>query len=249
MLEVTALSKTFAGFKAVNQANLAVEKGEIVAVIGPNGAGKTTLFNLITGIIKPDSGRVWINGKDSSRFTPQEWRENRKQFGMLFQDAALFDSMNVFENVAFPLVEHSKKSKEEIAAVVAAKLNMVGLVNAEHKSVADLSGGMRKRVGLARAIALDPAIVLFDEPTSGLDPIVTTVVDHLILDTQKQTGCTYVVISHDINAVFRIADRIAMLYEGRIVIDATRDEVKHSKDPLVRQFVTGSLEGPFDVYY
>ena len=249
MIVFENVSKAFGSQTVLDRVNLRFAKGQITVVIGRSGAGKSVILKHIMGFLKPDSGRVWINGKDSSRFTPQEWRENRKQFGMLFQDAALFDSMNVFENVAFPLVEHSKKSKEEIAAVVAAKLNMVGLVNAEHKSVADLSGGMRKRVGLARAIALDPAIVLFDEPTSGLDPIVTTVVDHLILDTQKQTGCTYVVISHDINAVFRIADRIAMLYEGRIVIDATRDEVKHSKDPLVRQFVTGSLEGPFDVYY
>lgn len=233
----------------MNGVSVRFPKGKISVVIGRSGAGKSVILKHILGFLKPDEGRILIDGQDTSVFTPKQWREQRKKFGMLFQDSALFDSMNVWENVAFPLIEHTRKSKDEIDEIVKRKLHMVGLVNAEYKSVADLSGGMRKRVGLARAIALDPEIVMFDEPTSGLDPIVTTVIDGLIKETQQETGCTYVVISHDITAVFRIADKITMIYDGKVVIDDKKEIVRHTGNPLVQQFLKGELEGPFNIYY
>ncbi len=249
MIRFEGVSKAFGGEQVLERVDLAFPKGRITVVVGRSGAGKSVILQHILGFLKPDQGTVFIDGEDSGHFTPQQWREKRKKFGMLFQNSALFDSMSVFENVAFPLIEHTQKSREEIAEIVQKKLALVGLVNAKHKSTASLSGGMRKRVALARAIALDPQVVLFDEPTSGLDPIVTTVINRLILDTQKATGCTYIVISHDIAATFRIAHKIAMLYDGRIVIDAPAEEVKNTKDPLVKQFIQGELTGPFDVFY
>ncbi|MDX2470868.1 MAG: ABC transporter ATP-binding protein [SAR324 cluster bacterium] len=249
MIEFKNISKSFGDQKILDGINIHFPKGKISVVIGRSGAGKSVILKQIMGFLQPDSGQVLIDGQDTTNFTPLEWRKIRKKFGMLFQDSALFDSMNVWENVAFPLIEHTSKSHSEIDTIVKEKLKLVGLNNAEQKATADLSGGMRKRVALARAIALDPEIVLFDEPTSGLDPIVTTVIDHLIIDTQRATGCTYIVISHDITAAFRIADKIAMIYDGKIVIDADKEEVKNTNDPLVKQFITGSLEGPFDIFY
>ncbi len=249
MIEFRQISKSFGDQKILDGINIHFPKGKISVVIGRSGAGKSVILKQIMGFIQPDSGQVLIDGQDTTDFTPLQWRKIRKKFGMLFQDSALFDSMNVWENVAFPLIEHTSKSHSEIDIIVKEKLKLVGLNNAHKKATADLSGGMRKRVALARAIALDPEIVLFDEPTSGLDPIVSTVIDHLIIDTQRATGCTYIVISHDITAAFRIADKIAMIYDGKIVIDADKEEVKNTNDPLVKQFITGSLEGPFDIFY
>ncbi|OGG97319.1 MAG: ABC transporter ATP-binding protein, partial [Candidatus Lambdaproteobacteria bacterium RIFOXYD12_FULL_49_8] len=229
--------------------DLTFPKGKISVVIGRSGAGKSVILKHVMGFIKPDNGKIWIGGEDTSEWDQKTWRHNRKRFGMLFQDSALFDSMDVMENVAFPLREHTHKSEEEIQTLVMEKLKLVGLVNAEKKATTDLSGGMRKRVGLARAIALDPEVVLFDEPSSGLDPIVTHVIDQLILDTQAQTGCTYVVISHDMASAYRIADKITMLYEGKVVFDDTTQAAQNTDNPLVRQFVEGQLNGPFNIYY
>jgi len=249
MIRFDNVSKTFGDFTVLNGVNLSFPKGKISVVIGRSGAGKSVILKHIMGFLQPDHGSVWIDGEDTSNWNTQRWRKNRKKFGMLFQDSALFDSMSVWENVAFPLLEHTDKSRDEIDEIVRKKLRMVGLVNAEDKNPSDLSGGMRKRVGLARAIALDPEVVLFDEPSSGLDPIVTTVIDGLVLETQKETGCTYVVISHDMASVYRIADKIAMIYDGKVVIDGTSAEVQSSTDPLVHQFTNGALEGPFNIYY
>ncbi|MDT8447237.1 MAG: ABC transporter ATP-binding protein [bacterium] len=249
MIRFENVHKAFGPQKILHGVNLTFPKGKISVVIGRSGAGKSVVLKHIMGFLKPDQGKVFIDGQDSSDWNANQWRDKRKKFGMLFQDSALFDSMNVWENVAFPLLEHTDKSREEIDEIVRRKLRLVGLVKAETKRPADLSGGMRKRVGLARAIALDPDVVLFDEPSSGLDPIVTSVIDQLILDTQKETGCTYVVISHDMNSVYHIADQISMIYEGQVVAQGTPEEIRNSDDALVHQFVHGELEGPFNVYY
>ena len=249
MIRFENVSKKFGTFQVLNGVNLRFPKGKISVVVGRSGAGKSVILKHIMGFLKPDSGKVFLDEQDTSNWDDLQWRETRKKFGMLFQDSALFDSMNVWENVAFPLLEHTNKSRDEIDEIVRRKLRLVGLVNAEMKNPSDLSGGMRKRVGLARAIALDPEVVLFDEPSSGLDPIVTTVIDSLVLETQQETGCTYVVISHDMNSVYRIADKITMIYDGAVVIDASPTEVKETKNPLVHQFVNGELEGPFNIYY
>lgn len=249
MIRFEQVHKSFGTQKILDGVDLTFEKGKISVVIGRSGAGKSVVLKHIMGFLKPDSGKIFIDDQDTTGWDTHQWRQTRKKFGMLFQDAALFDSMTVWENVAFPLFEHTTKSRDEIDEIVQQKLRKVGLVKAEQKKPADLSGGMRKRVGLARAIALDPDVVLFDEPSSGLDPIVTSVIDQLVKDTQEETGCTYVVISHDMNSVYRIADNIAMIYDGEVVMQGSPEAFQNTEDALVRQFVQGELEGPFDVYY
>ena len=191
----------------------------------------------IIGLVKPDSGRVLVDDIDISSLNESEMNEIRKNFGMLFQDAALFDSMTVGENVAFPLNEHRRLPKKEVERIVTEKLLQVGLTGVSQKMPSELSGGMRKRVGLARALALDPKIILFDEPTTGLDPIMCDAIDQLIVETQKNTGSTCVVISHDIDSTFKIAHRVAMLYNGKIIAYGSPEEIRSSDNPALRQFV------------
>ena len=188
-------------------------------------------------LVKPDSGQVLVDGVDTAKLNDKELNEIRKVFGMLFQDAALFDSMTVGENVAFPIKEHTKLSKKEIDEIVEEKLLQVDLKNITHKMPSELSGGMRKRVGLARAIALNPKIVLFDEPTTGLDPIMCESIDKLIINTQRHTKATFVVISHDIKSTFKIAHKVAMLYEGKIIEIGTPEEIRSSNNPVVKRFI------------
>jgi phospholipid/cholesterol/gamma-HCH transport system ATP-binding protein len=196
------------------------------------------------GLIRPDEGHVFIDGKDIVNLDAKGMNEVRRKFGMLFQDAALFDSMTVGENVAFPLREHTKLKSSEIKERIAEKLRLVGLPGSESKLPSQLSGGMRKRVGLARAIIMDPEIILYDEPTTGLDPIMTDIIDTLILETQQKLGVTCVVISHDIKATFKVANNVAMLHEGKIIVFGEAKEVKECQDPVYRQFVEGRAEGP-----
>jgi phospholipid/cholesterol/gamma-HCH transport system ATP-binding protein len=191
----------------------------------------------LMGLLKPDRGHIYIDGQDVVPLGDVGLNEVRKKFGMLFQYAALFDSLTVEENVAFPLVEHTKKSRFEIQSIVRERLASVGLKNIEKKFPSELSGGMRKRVGLARALVLEPEILLYDEPTTGLDPVATKNVDDMIRDISKETGVTSVVISHDMASTFRIADRISMLYEGKIVVTGTPDQILRSSHPFVREFV------------
>ena len=191
----------------------------------------------IIGLLKPDSGRILVDGVDISRLNEAEMNEIRKNFGMLFQDAALFDSMTVGENVAFPLNEHRRLPKKEVQRIVTEKLLQVGLTGVTEKMPSQLSGGMRKRVGLARALALDPKIILFDEPTTGLDPIMCDAIDQLIVETQQNTGSTCVVISHDIESTFKIAHRVAMLYNGKIIAYGSPEDIRSSNNPVLRKFV------------
>ncbi|HID31165.1 MAG TPA: ATP-binding cassette domain-containing protein, partial [Desulfobacterales bacterium] len=199
------------------------------------------------GLIKPDQGEVLVEGVDICCLNDRQLDNVRKDFGMLFQNAALFDSMTVGQNVAFPLREHTRMKEPEIQEIVEHKLRQVGLKDISHKMPSELSGGMQKRVGLARALALDPKIVLFDEPTTGLDPITADAIDRLIVNTQKHTNATCVVISHDIESTFKIAHTVAMLYRGKIVQIGKPEVVKGSSDPALQQFIQGKAEGPIQL--
>ena len=237
MIELINVCKSFKGQKVLDNLDLKIEPEQITVIIGRSGGGKSVLLKHIIGLIKPDSGQVLVDGVDTAKLNDKELNEIRKVFGMLFQDAALFDSMTVGENVAFPLKEHTKLSKKEIDEIVEEKLLQVDLKNVTQKMPSELSGGMRKRVGLARAIALNPKIVLFDEPTTGLDPIMRESIDKLIINTQHHTKATFVVISHDIRSTFKIAHKVAMLFEGKIIKIGTPEEIRSSINPVIKRFI------------
>lgn len=240
MIDLLKLRKAFGSQVVLNDLDLHIPKGKITIIIGRSGEGKSVLIKHIMGLIHPDAGDVIIAGKNLGELDEVELFDLRRKFGMLFQYAALFDSMTVFENIAFPLEEHSDFNRSQIRDRVHDLVQVVGLKeNALDKFPSELSGGMRKRVGLARAIALKPEILLYDEPTTGLDPIMTDVVDHLILNTQRRLGITSVVISHDIHAVFKIADKIAMLHEGRVLLEGSPEDFRRSSELVVRNFLEG----------
>jgi len=221
MIKIIDLKKSFNDKKVLDGVNMEIEKGKITVIIGRSGEGKSVLIKHIIGLLKPDSGEILLDGNDMTRMNEMELNEVRRRFGMLFQGAALFDSMTVGENVAFPLREHTDMPEADLKQTIREKLRKVGLKDIEQMMPADLSGGMKKRVGLARAIAMDPEIVLFDEPTTGLDPIMSDNIANLILDTQRDLKTTYIVITHDIPLTYKIADKIAMLHEGKIVEQGT----------------------------
>lgn len=237
MIKITDLYKSFDSFHILKGINLQIPENKITVIIGPSGCGKTVLLRHIIGLLKPDRGRVSIGGVDMNALDRVKQNKVRERFGMLFQHAALFDSMNVFENVAFPLREHTDLDEASIRRIVLEKLNLVGLKEIETKMPSDLSGGMRKRVGLARAIALEPEIILYDEPTTGLDPIMTEAVDNLILEMQRKLKITSVVISHDIPSAFRIADQIAMIYQGKIIEVGEPNTFRKSSHEMVQEFI------------
>lgn len=228
----------------LNGISLDIYKGETFVIMGGSGCGKSTFLRHIIGALKPDSGRVSLLGKDLSALSEDEMDKVRMKIGMCFQSSALFDSMTVGQNVSLGLREHTKLDRSVIDIVVKMKLEMVGLSGFEGLMPSQLSGGMRKRVGLARAIAMDPEIVFYDEPTAGLDPIVAGVIDKLILDLSKKLSITSVVVTHDMKSVFSIADRVAMFYEGKVLEVGPPDQVKNSKNPMVRQFINGNPDGP-----
>jgi len=244
IIKVEGLKKKFGDRWVLNGVNLEIYKGETFVIMGGSGCGKSTLLRHLTGAIKPDEGKVYLFGKDIATLNEDEMDAIRKKFGMAFQSAALFDSLNVGDNVSLPLREHTKLGKSVVDIMVKMKLELVGLRGFEALMPSQLSGGMKKRVGIARAVAMDPEIVFYDEPTAGLDPIVTAVMDKLILDLSKTLSVTSVVVTHDMNSVFRIADRVLMLYEGKVAEIGTREEIRKSKNPFVQQFVSGSPDGP-----
>jgi len=238
MIEIKGLQKSFGGHQVLTGIDLSVSEGNTCVILGGSGSGKTVLMKHMIGLLKPDAGQVLIDGEDVVPMGPEELARVRHKFGMVFQAAALFDSMNVYENVAFPLREHRKMPEEEIRALVRSKLDLMGLPRtAEDKFPADLSGGMRKRVGLARAIVMNPKIVLYDEPTTGLDPITTDYVDEMILAAQRELGITSVVISHDIASAFNIANQIAFLSKGVILEQGPPEQVRTSEHPTVKVFL------------
>jgi phospholipid/cholesterol/gamma-HCH transport system ATP-binding protein len=244
MIELVRLTKSFGKQLVLNDLNLKIPAGKITAVIGPSGEGKSVLLKHMIGLMKPDSGKVLVDGEDMTWMGRRQLNRVRERFGMLFQGVALFDSMTVFENVAFPLEEKTRMSRGEIRERVHEALEHVGLRDVDEKYPDQLSGGMKKRVGLARALLLKPDIILFDEPTTGLDPIICNAMHRLIKETQERFGFTAVIVTHEVPSIFEICDYVAMLYRGRIQMRGTPEEIRESEDPVLRQFITGELEGP-----
>ena len=242
IIEVKDLYKSFGEHQVLRGVYLTVRKGTTMVVLGGSGSGKTVLMKHMIGLLRPDRGEVIVDGEDVVPLDDRALDRVRQKFGMVFQAAALFDSMTVFENVAFPLREHSQHSEKKIADTVHQKLEVVGLKDIDRKFPAELSGGMRKRVGLARAIALDPKIVLYDEPTTGLDPITTDYVDDMILSAQKKLGVTSVVISHDIASSFHIGDEIAYLEEGVIAACGTPQVIRRATHPGLQRFLESWMD-------
>lgn len=247
MIEIKDLQKAFGSKRVLNGVNLRVGRGESMVVIGGSGSGKSVLIKHIIGILRPDAGTVLIDNIDITTLREEGLYEVRKKFGMLFQGAALFDSMKVWENVAFALLRRKTMREREARELAIEKLRMVGLVGVEDLMPSDLSGGMKKRVGLARAIAHEPEILLYDEPTTGLDPIMADAINDLIVEMKQRLSVTSVAITHDMQSAYKIGDRIAMLYNGAIIASGTSEEIRNTKDPLVHQFITGSASGPIKV--
>jgi len=236
MIELVDVCKSFGDKEALKHINLTIREGETLAIIGGSGSGKSTLLRLLIGLIKPTSGQIMVRGKDITPYTEAEMDKIRLRMGMVFQYSALFDSMTVGDNVAFAPREHTKKKETEIQRIVKEKLALVGLEGVENMMPNELSGGMKKRVGLARAIANDPSVIFYDEPSSGLDPIMTERIDKLIVDTQRKLGVTSVVVTHDMASACRIADRIAMVYEGELIAVDETERFKELKDERVQAF-------------
>ncbi len=239
MIEIRELYKSFGKQQVLKGVNLTILEGEIMAVIGRSGGGKSVLLKHIVGLLKPDKGNIFIKGEDITTLKGSRLDEIRKDIGVVFQGGALFDSLTVYENVAFPLVEKTKLSKREINERVMRALSDVELEGMEYKYPAELSGGMRKRVALARALISNPKFVLFDEPTTGLDPILVRSIHRLIRDTQKMYGFTGLIISHEIPEIFEISDRVAMLYDGRIIEVGTPEDIQKSENIIVKNFIMG----------
>jgi phospholipid/cholesterol/gamma-HCH transport system ATP-binding protein len=239
MIEVRDLHKSFGALKVLQGASLRIGKGESIVIIGRSGGGKSILLKHLIGLIKGDKGEVLVEGENIGRMNERELLRVRRKFGMLFQSAALFDSMTVAENVGFVLMREKRSSASEIRERIAEALEMVELPGIENKKPAELSGGMRKRVGLARAIVYRPEIVLYDEPTTGLDPVVSDSIDQLIVSVRERLHVTTIAVTHDMRSARRIGQRIMMLHEGKIYFEGTPDEVFSTDDPIVSQFVTG----------
>ena len=245
-MEFRDVRKTFGENVVLDGADLSVEKGETITIMGGSGKGKTVFLKLMLGVIKPDRGKVIFKGQDIGEMGEREINRIRSHIGMLFQGAALFDSLTVRENIAYPIREHFKYTEEQISKIVAEKLALVGLHGMEAMMPADLSGGMKKRVGLARAIATDPDVILYDEPTTGLDPANTKRICGLIRTLQEKLGVTSVVVTHDMEAAFAVTDRIAMIHRHRFGFIGTKDEARRSKDAWVQNFIRGEMESEDD---
>jgi len=245
LIDIVHLSKSFGPKVVLKDVNLAVREGESLVILGGSGTGKTVLLRHILGLLTPDAGHVAVDGKVIHRLGRDALYDLRKSMGMCFQEAALFDSMNVEENVGFALARHTAMTRAERAARVEECLNLVGLKGTQRLRTSQLSGGMKRRVGFARAIALKPRIMLFDEPTSGLDPVMTDVIGGIILDLKSELGVTSITITHDLKSAFAIADRVALLFRGEVLAEQDPESFKANPHPVVQQFLQGSAEGPF----
>jgi phospholipid/cholesterol/gamma-HCH transport system ATP-binding protein len=247
VVELVEVSKAFGALTVLDRVSVTLPRGLTTVVVGPSGTGKSTLIKLLTGLIKPDQGVVKVDGVDVATLNRAQLMAMRQKFGMLFQDGALFHGLTVEQNVAFPLRHHLKLTREEERARVEAALAEVGLPGLGARRPDELSGGQRKRVGLARALVMKPQIVLFDEPTSGLDPVTSAAIDELIVNTRARLGLTFIVITHDVQSCERIADRVGMLWEGRLRAFGEPADVLGSKDPVIRQFFDRQSQGPIKV--
>jgi phospholipid/cholesterol/gamma-HCH transport system ATP-binding protein len=244
MIDAINLYKTFGGKEVLKGLNLTINTGITQVIIGRSGCGKSVLLKHIIGIIRPDSGQVIVDDKDITKMTSKQINELRLSFGMLFQGAALFDSLTVAENVGFNLIEHSDLDSVAISKRVKEALSLVGLYGIENLMPSELSGGMQKRVGLARAICMRPKIILYDEPTTGVDPIMADAVNDLIKRLHDKLEVTSIVVTHDMVSAYKVASDIAMLYDGKIVQRGTPEEIKNTNNPIVKQFITGASKGP-----
>jgi phospholipid/cholesterol/gamma-HCH transport system ATP-binding protein len=242
LIELRSIVKRFGRQLVLNHLDLHVNEGECLVIVGASGSGKSVILKHIVGLLEPDSGEVWFDGKRTDALSEREWVPVRTQFGFLFQMGALFDSMSVEENIAFPMVEHSKLSAAEIDKRVDRWLSLVGLPEVRKKMPGELSGGQRKRVALARAIALEPRVILYDEPTTGLDPIRADVINELIVKLQRTLKVTSVVVTHDMQSAFKIATRIVMLSEGKLIFDGNAEDIQRTLDPVVSRFVLGEAD-------
>ena len=247
MIQFEDVHKAFGHNRVLRGCTIEVRDGETLTIIGGSGTGKSVTLKLMLGLLKPDRGRILVDGSDITEMSEEALSEVQRQFSYVFQGGALFDSMTVGENVAFGLQQLGAHSPEEIGKIVKEKLEVVGLQGIESLKPSELSGGMRKRVAIARSIAMSPKYLFYDEPTTGLDPIMSDVINNLIIDLHRKLGQTGVVITHDMRSAYKISTRIAMLYEGKIVQADTPDGIKNSTDPLVKQFVTGSAQGPIQM--
>ncbi len=244
MIRVESLHRAFGAQRVLQGVTLEVQSGEIMIVIGRSGGGKSVFLKHLLGLLRPDSGRIWVDGVDITDLRGSALDRVRERYGVVFQGGALFDSMTVFDNVAFPLREKTSLSPQEIAARTEEKLAQVGLSGMGHKNPAEISGGMRKRVAIARALVTEPEIVFFDEPTTGLDPVLVNAIHHLILDLHRKFRFTAIMVSHEIPEIFQIAHRVAMLHDGVIVEAGDPQAIQGSANPVVQQFIRGEIEGP-----
>ncbi len=247
-ITLQGVTKTFQGRKVLDGLDFSIARGETVVIIGRSGEGKSVLLKHIVRLLEPDAGAIWIDGAEITTLPRDGLFELRKRFGMLFQGAALFDSMTICENVGLGLSEHSGLPTDEVRERACRCLAMVGLAQVEDKLPSELSGGMKKRAGLARAIAMEPDYILYDEPTTGLDPITGDAINDLILKLQQELHVTSIVVTHDMASAFKIADRVAMLNRGRIIYAGSVDEIRSTDHPMVRQFIEGSAQGPLGLF-
>ncbi|MFP5254449.1 MAG: ABC transporter ATP-binding protein [Acidimicrobiia bacterium] len=244
VISLRSVTKSFGSHTVLKDISFDIPRGQITAVMGPSGTGKSVLLKNIIGLLRPDAGEIWVDGEETVGMGERDLYRVRRKFGVLFQDGALFGSMNMFDNIAFPLREHTRKSEREIREIVLSKAEMVGLLDHMKKYPGEVSGGMKKRAGLARALAMDPEIILFDEPDSGLDPVRVSYLDELVRKIQEETGATFVIITHNIASVMRTSDYIAVLFRAGLVKFASKQEMRATDHPIIRQFLAGRALGP-----
>ena len=246
-IRVANLHKSFGEKYVLRGVQLEVRHGESMVVIGGSGSGKTVLIRCIIGLVEPEEGEIYVDGTEVTSLNERQMNEIRKKFGMLFQGGALFDSLTVWENVGFGLLQHARLSEQQVRKIASEKLALLGLKNIEDLMPAELSGGMKKRVSLARAIAMEPEILLYDEPTTGIDPVMADAINELIVRMREKLNVTSIAITHDMKSAYKIADRIAMLYQGKIIEVGTPEEIRNSSNPIVQQFIQGNSEGPIKI--
>ncbi len=244
IIRIENVSKRLGGQRILDGLDLSVRRGETLVIIGRSGTGKSVTLKHLMGLLRPDQGRIYLFGQDVTEIPESRYAEVRKKFGVLFQSGALINWMSVDDNLALPLREHTRLPEDEIQAKVREKLELLGLENAGRKMPSEISGGMKKRAGLARAIIQDPEVILYDEPTSGLDPVLSNQINEIILRMQKELGVTSIVVTHDMDSAYMVGDRIAMLNDGRIVQTGTKEEIQNSDNEVVCQFIHGLTEGP-----